>query len=57
MMYPDDLSPAASYVPGHMDLILAALGARSVDYSRRFLCCGSALGLNVDPLLSPWLAV
>jgi heterodisulfide reductase subunit B2 len=49
IMYPDDLSEAASYVPVSMDQILATLGAQPTPYSRKFLCCGSALGTNIDP--------
>jgi heterodisulfide reductase subunit B len=49
IMYPEDLSEAASYVPVSMDHILAVLGAKPIEYSRKFLCCGSALGTNIDP--------
>ncbi len=49
LMYPDELSEAASYVPVSMDRILETLGARPTQYSRKFLCCGSALGTNIDP--------
>jgi heterodisulfide reductase subunit B len=48
LMYPDELSEAASYVPVSMDRILEVLGARPTQYSRKFLCCGSALGTNID---------
>jgi heterodisulfide reductase subunit B len=48
IMYPDELSEAASYVPESMDHILAVLGAHPTQYSRKFLCCGSALGTNID---------
>jgi heterodisulfide reductase subunit B len=48
LMYPDELSEAASYVPVSMDHILAILGAQPTQYSRKFLCCGSALGTNID---------
>jgi heterodisulfide reductase subunit B2 len=48
LMYPDDLSEASSYVPVSMDHILAVLGASPTQYSRKFLCCGSALGTNID---------
>ena len=48
LMYPEDLSEAASYVPVSMDHILAVLGAQPTQYSRKFLCCGSALGTNID---------
>lgn len=48
LMYPDDLSEASSYVPVSMDHILAVLGAQPTQYSRKFLCCGSALGTNID---------
>lgn len=48
LMYPDELSEAASYVPVSMDRILAVLGANPTQYSRKFLCCGSALGTNID---------
>ena len=48
LMYPDELSEAASYVPVSMDHILEALGAQPTQYSRKFLCCGSALGTNID---------
>ncbi len=48
LMYPENLSEAASYVPKSMDQILSLLGAEPVEYSRKFLCCGSALGTNID---------
>ena len=48
LMYPENLSEAASYVPRSMDQILSLLGAEPVEYSRKFLCCGSALGTNID---------
>ena len=48
VMYPEDLSEASSYVPDSMDRILALLGAQPIEYSRKFLCCGSALGTNLD---------
>jgi heterodisulfide reductase subunit B len=48
IMYPDELSEASSYVPVSMDHILAVLGAQPTQYSRKFLCCGSALGTNID---------
>jgi heterodisulfide reductase subunit B len=47
-MYPEDLSEAGSYVPTSMDHILTILGAQPTEYSRKFLCCGSALGSNLD---------
>jgi heterodisulfide reductase subunit B len=47
-MYPEDLSEAGSYVPTSMDHILTLLGAQPTEYSRKFLCCGSALGSNLD---------
>ena len=47
-MYPDRLSPSLSLVPTQMDAILNALGVETVQYSRRMLCCGSALGTKVD---------
>jgi len=31
-----------------MDQILEVLGAQPTQYSRKFLCCGSALGTNID---------
>jgi heterodisulfide reductase subunit B2 len=48
VMYPDRLSPSLSLVPTQMDEILHALGIETVQYSRRLLCCGSALGTKVD---------
>ena len=48
LMYPENLSEAASYVPRSMDQILSLLGAEPMEYSRKFLCCGSALGTNID---------
>ena len=48
MMYPDDLSPAESYVPVAMDHVLSHIGVEPVEYSRKFLCCGYPLGANVD---------
>jgi len=47
-MYPDRLSPSLSLVPTQMDDILNAMGVETVQYSRRMLCCGSALGTKVD---------
>ena len=48
VMYPDRLSPALSLVPTQMDDLLEAVGIETVQYSRRLLCCGSALGTKVD---------
>lgn len=48
VMYPDRLSPALSLVPTQMDELLAATGIQTVQYMRRLLCCGSALGTKVD---------
>jgi len=48
IMYPDRLSPSKSLVPTQMDDVLAAVGMNIVPYSRRLLCCGSALGTKVD---------
>lgn len=48
VMYPDRLSPSLSLVPTQMEDILEVLGVETVQYSRRMLCCGSALGTKVD---------
>jgi len=48
VMYPDRLSPSLSLVPTQMDDVLHAAGVETVEYSRRMLCCGSALGTKVD---------
>ena len=48
VMYPDRLSPSLSLVPTQMDDLLNAVGIETVQYSRRLLCCGSALGTKVD---------
>jgi len=48
VMYPDRLSPSLSLVPTQMDDLLHAAGIETVQYSRRLLCCGSALGTKVD---------
>jgi heterodisulfide reductase subunit B len=48
IMYPDRLSPSKSLVPTQMDEILGAAGMSTVQYMRRLLCCGSALGTKVD---------
>ena len=48
VMYPEELSPAESYVPVKMDHLLSILGVEPTEYSRKFLCCGSPLGANVD---------
>jgi heterodisulfide reductase subunit B len=48
IMYPDRLSPSKSLVPTQMEEILSAVGLTTVQYSRRLLCCGSALGTKVD---------
>jgi len=48
VMYPDRLSPSLSLVPTQMDAVLAAAGMTTVQYSRRLLCCGSALGTKVN---------
>lgn len=47
VMFPHLLSPADSYVPVGLDRIMQALGAEPVEYSRKFLCCGSVLGTNI----------
>jgi heterodisulfide reductase subunit B len=48
IMYPEELSPAESYVPVKMDHLLSIIGVEPTEYSRKFLCCGSPLGANVD---------
>jgi len=48
MMYPEELSEAESYVPVKMDYLLSIIGVEPTEYSRKFLCCGSPLGANVD---------
>ncbi|MFZ5866959.1 MAG: CoB--CoM heterodisulfide reductase iron-sulfur subunit B family protein [Thermodesulfobacteriota bacterium] len=48
MMYPNELSEAESYVPVGMDHLLSIIGVEPTEYSRKFLCCGSPLGANVD---------
>jgi heterodisulfide reductase subunit B len=48
IMYPDRLSPSKSLVPTQMEEILSAVGLTTIQYSRRLLCCGSALGTKVD---------
>jgi heterodisulfide reductase subunit B len=48
IMYPDRLSPSLSLVPTQMDRVLAAVDMTTIQYSRRLLCCGSALGTKVD---------
>jgi len=48
IMYPDRLSPSLSLVPTQMDSLLNAVNLTTVQYSRRLLCCGSALGTKVD---------
>lgn len=48
VMYPGELSDAESYVPVKMDHLLSILGVEPMEYSRKFLCCGSPLGANVD---------
>lgn len=48
VMYPGELSDAGSYVPVKMDHLLSILGVEPTEYSRKFLCCGSPLGANVD---------
>jgi len=47
-MYPDRLSPTQSLVPTQMDDLLAAVGQETIQYNRRLMCCGSALGTKVD---------
>ena len=47
-MYPDELSPAESYVPVKMDHLLSIIGVEPMEYSRKFLCCGSPSGANMD---------
>ncbi len=48
VMYPGELSAAESYVPVKMDHLLSLIGVEPTEYSRKFLCCGSPLGANVD---------
>lgn len=47
-MYPGELSDAESYVPVKMDHLLSIIGVEPTEYSRKFLCCGSPLGANID---------
>ncbi|MCA1959319.1 MAG: CoB--CoM heterodisulfide reductase iron-sulfur subunit B family protein [Desulfomonile sp.] len=47
-MYPEELSPSESYVPVKMDHLLSIIGVEPTEYSRKFLCCGSPLGANMD---------
>jgi len=47
-MFPEELSPAESYVPVKMDHLLSVIGVEPTEYSRKFLCCGSPLGSNMD---------
>jgi heterodisulfide reductase subunit B2 len=48
VMYPGELSEAESYVPVKMDHLLSLIGVEPTEYSRKFLCCGSPLGANMD---------
>lgn len=48
VMYPEELSPAESYVPVKMDHLLSIIGVEPTEYSRKFLCCGFPLGANAD---------
>lgn len=48
VMYPGELSDAESYVPVKMDHLLSIIGVEPMEYSRKFLCCGSPLGANID---------
>jgi heterodisulfide reductase subunit B len=48
VMYPGELSEVESYVPVKMDHLLSIIGVEPMEYSRKFLCCGSPLGANVD---------
>jgi len=48
IMYPGQLSDAESYVPVQMDHLLSIIGMEPMEYSRKFLCCGSPLGANAD---------
>lgn len=48
VMYPGQLSEAESYVPVNMDHLLSIIGVEPMEYSRKFLCCGSPLGANMD---------
>jgi heterodisulfide reductase subunit B len=48
LMYPEELSVAESYVPVKMDHLLSLIGVEPMEYSRKFLCCGSPLGANMD---------
>jgi heterodisulfide reductase subunit B len=47
-MYPAELSESESYVPVKMDHLLSVIGVEPMEYSRKFLCCGSPLGANMD---------
>ena len=47
-MYPGELSESESYVPVQMDHLLSLIGVEPTEYSRKFLCCGSPLGANMD---------
>ncbi|MGB6066961.1 MAG: CoB--CoM heterodisulfide reductase iron-sulfur subunit B family protein [Desulfomonilaceae bacterium] len=48
VMYPEELSEAKSYVPVKMDHLLSIIGVEPMEYSRKFLCCGSPLTANMD---------
>jgi heterodisulfide reductase subunit B2 len=48
IMYPEELSDAESYVPVKMDHLLSIIGLEPTEYSRKFMCCGSPLGANMD---------
>ena len=48
VMYPEELSDSESYVPVKMDHLLSIIGVEPTEFSRKFLCCGSPLGANVD---------
>lgn len=48
VMYPEELSDSESYVPVKMDHLLSIIGVEPTEYSRKFLCCGSPLGANMD---------
>jgi len=47
VMFPHSLTASASYVPVGVDNIVSALGGDPIQYSRKFLCCGSVLGANI----------
>lgn len=46
-----EMEPDESHgpLPTKLDDLLNVIGAESVEYSRKYLCCGMPLGANVDP--------